>query len=146
MCFRRFHGITETVQSSVPPRTDFWLSRFLALSLTNSVVFNKLLGFFHLKFFTHKIIPMAMRTQNRYSYKKIIFKYCVYVSKPILKSDLTYKGIHKMYLEYSASGTIETNNIYDNISLGKDIGVEYVRARAGLRITQFLRYSTKSQV
>lgn len=35
-----------------------------------------------------------------------------------------------MYLEYSASGTIETNNIYDNMSLGKYVGIEYVRANA----------------
>lgn len=52
-----------------------------------------------------------------------------------------------MFLEYSASGTIETNNIYDNISSGKDVGAEYVRARAeGLRIPQLLRNPTKSQV
>ena len=52
-----------------------------------------------------------------------------------------------MYLEYSASSTIETNNIYDNIFLGKYIYFQYVRAKAkGLEITQFLSYSTASPV
>lgn len=52
-----------------------------------------------------------------------------------------------MYLEYSASGTIETNNIYDNMSLGKYVGIEYVRANAeGLRAMQFSSYSTESRV
>lgn len=42
-----------------------------------------------------------------------------------------------MYLEYSASGTIETNNIYDKIFVGKYIYFQYVRAKAeGLELSR----------
>lgn len=52
-----------------------------------------------------------------------------------------------MYLEYSASGTIETNNIYDNVFLEKCIHFQCGRAKAeGLGLIQFLSYSTESSV
>lgn len=52
-----------------------------------------------------------------------------------------------MYLEYSASCTIETNNIYDNMSFGKYVGTEYVRGKAeGLRVIQFLSSTPQSPV